>query len=450
MKRRSTLAVTVIVCILAVLALGMISCNATEPPDEPETEQEMPAAPEDQPGGEPETPAMPEKDPEKKEEGFMPLDENARRVVAAHNATGWQLYRALREEGKNLVISPWSIGAAMAMARAGARGETETEMANVLHLDLPREQLNNAQPALTGRLNRFEEVEAIQLNTANGLCLTLEGQMVSNTYKTLLQEKYDAEMFQAHDVGPINAWVAEKTNRKIEKILDRLSPYSLCVLLNAVYFKGLWAEQFDEEQTRNAPFHLTDEKSVTVPMMNQREDFVVTKLDGARAIRLPYKDDSLALVVILPDEVGGLDALEEALTPETLSQTLDDLDTGRAVKVMLSLPRFTVESDAELSAPFKSLGMQRAFSSERADFGGIIGKEDAEGVVWISQIKHKAVIEVNEEGSEAAAATAVEMRMTGMPVEPERFIADRPFLFLLTDRVTGAVLFLGRVVNPAL
>ena len=449
MNRKSTSIITGVACVLAVLALGMVSCNATDPPDEPETEQEMPAAPEDQPGGEPETPALPEKDPEKKEEGFMPLDDTARQVVAAHNATGWQLYRALREEGKNLVISPWSIGAAMAMARAGARGETETEMANVLNLDLPREQLNDAQPALTSCLNRFEEVEAIQLNTANGLCLTLEGHMVSDAYKTLLQEKYDAELFQAQDVGPINAWVADKTNGKIEKLLDRLSPLSVCVLLNAVYFKGLWAEQFDAEQTRDAPFHLTAEKSVTVPMMNQRADFVVTKLEGARAIRLPYKDESLALVVILPDEIGGLDAIEEKLTPDVLSQTLDELNTGTAGKVIISLPRFKVESDAGLIEPFQALGMQLAFSSERANFGGVIGREDAQGIVWISQIKHKAMIEVNEEGSEAAAATAVEMRMTGMPVEPERFIADRPFLFLLTDRVTGAVLFLGRVVNPA-
>ncbi len=372
-------------------------------------------------------------------------DEKA--VVQACNTTAIQLYGGLKKDSENLVISPFSIGTAMSMALSGARGDTEKEMMKVLNQTVPRERMDSAHSKILARLNRFEKGKDVVLSTANALCLTVDSALVHKDYRTLLSTKYNAEIFDAHNVGPINAWVAKKTHGKIDKILEKLSANSVCVLLNAIYFKGLWASQFDKKLTRPGEFFTTEGKTLSVPMMHQTAEFSVATRDGCMAVALPYKVDSLAMVVILPTERKGLPGIEKQLSAAFVQAVLDDLGKHHPTKVALSLPRFKIEFGADLIPAFQSEGMKLAFSAEKADFGGITGRDTSLGLIWIAQIKHKAFLEVNEEGSEAAAATAVELQTKSVP-RITRFLADHPFLFLLVDKATNAILFMGCVNDP--
>jgi serpin B len=366
-------------------------------------------------------------------------------VVAAYNQMALQLYAQLRRKPGNLVISPCSIGTAMAMVHSGARGETASEMAKVLNQTLPREQMDAANAALLERLNRRGDGDACQLSVANALCLTTGGQLVAQTYRDLLATHYSAEVFSGQNVTPINAWVAEKTEGKIDKILEGLSANSVCVLLNAIYFRGRWASEFDKARTRPGGFYTAPDAVISVPMMSQKADYSLVAGEDFQAISLPYKTQSLAMIVILPREKMGLAKMEEDLTLDSLQSTLKELRERPAHKVYLSLPRFRIEFGTSLIPAFKALGMKRAFSGEQADFGGITGRTDDLGRLWIAQIQHKAFLEVNEEGTEAAAAAAIEFASKS---EPGRFVADHPFLFLIVDTETDAILFMGRVTNP--
>lgn len=369
------------------------------------------------------------------------------RVIEAYNKTALQLYRRLKDEPQNLVISPYSIGTAMAMALSGARGDTEKEMAKVLNQTVSRERMNSANTKILDKMSRFQKEKDVVLSTANALYLTPDGALVCPEYKTLLSTEYHAEIFRAQNVSPINAWVAKKTQGKIEKILEKLSANSVCVLLNAIYFKGLWASQFDKRLTCPGKFHTIKDKTVSVPMMNQTAEYPLAEHDDFMAVAMPYKLDSLTMVVILPRKRNGLAQVEHKLSLETVQSVLRELETSRPTKVMLAMPRFKVESSASLVPALQSEGMKLAFSREKADFGGITGRDNALGLIWIAQIQHKAFLEVNEEGSEAAAATAVEFATRSAP-STIRFQVDHPFLFLLVDKTTDAILFMGCVNDP--
>lgn len=362
-------------------------------------------------------------------------------VVEGNTAFAVDLYKQLRGEEGNLFFSPYSVSLALGMTYGGARGNTAEEMAAALHFPANHEQLHPALERLNRKLAETATETGQKLEIANGLCLT--GGDVSPEYKKLLQERYDAELFRG-DVDVINAWVDEKTHGKIEKILEQLSANSVCVLLNAIYFKGLWENQFDEKQTRDAPFMMSPDKKVTVPLMHQKCELKVLRKEGFQAASLPYKGERMSMVILLPDEVTGLPALEKQLTEQNLRQWLAELDNTVANEIDVYLPKYKLETDYDLVDLFKTLGMQNAFKPEHADFQGMGWPK---GDLWISQIKHKAFVEVNEEGTEAAAATAVEM-ITKAAITPPPFRADHPFLFLIRDNQTGAVLFLGRLIDP--
>lgn len=369
------------------------------------------------------------------------------RVIEAYNKTALQLYRRLKDEPQNLVISPYSIGTAMAMALSGARGDTEKEMAKVLNQTVSRERMDSANAKILDKMSRFQKEKDVVLSTANALCLTPDGALVHPEYKMLLSTEYHSEIFRAQNVSPINAWVAKKTQGKIDKILEKLSANSACVLLNAIYFKGLWASQFDKRLTRPGEFHTTKDKTVSVPMMNQTAEYPLAEHDDFMAAAMPYKLDSLAMVIVLPRKRNGLAQVEHQLSLETVQSILRELETSRPTKVMLAMPRFKVESSASLVPALQSEGMKLAFSGKKADFGGITGRDNDLGLIWIAQIQHKAFLEVNEEGSEAAVATAVELQTRSAP-RITRFQVDHPFLFLLVDKTTDAILFMGRVNDP--
>ena len=375
-----------------------------------------------------------------------PLNEDEKSALAAYNQTALQLYKELRTESGNLVLSPYSIGTSMAMARTGARGDTETEMATVLNNPFGRERIDDANAGLTDRLDKRRRRRGSTLCAANAVCLTDET-AVAKGYRDLLQQKYAAEVFSGSSVRPINSWVADRTRGKIKGIIGDVPPASALVLLNAIYFEGKWASKFDPEYTQPAEFHTTADTSISVPMMMQTTKYRIHEEEDFQAISLPYRDTSLAMVVILPRERMGLASMEEELTIDSLQLTFTRLQSAHAGKVHLELPRFAFSYEADLIPPLQALGMTLPFSPSEANFEGITGVAGDSGRIWLGEIRHKAMLEVDEEGTRAAAATS-SMFLKKAEEQSRMFEVDHPFLFLIVEIKTNAILFLGRVTNP--
>jgi len=351
-----------------------------------------------------------------------------------------QLYRELSTDEGNLFFSPYSISSALAMTYAGARGNTAKEMAGVLHFNLGQTELHSAFKNLSKELTATARKSGQKLNIANALVLT--GGNVSGDFKSILKGNYDAEIFSG-GLDVVNGWVRKKTEGKIEQILEELSPNTVCVLLNAIYFKGVWERQFQKGSTRNAFFHLSAGKKANIPFMYQKNDFKIIIDNDFQALAIPYKGKDLSMVIVLPKAVDGLATLEKQLTGQNLGKWLDKLDNQENQRVKVYLPKFKLETKYDLVSPFQKMGMKDAFG-QAADFTGMGWKK---GDLWISQIKHRAFVDVNEEGTEAAAVTAVEMETKSMDLSPT-FRADHPFFFIIRDNRSGSVVFMGRMVNP--
>jgi serine protease inhibitor len=363
-------------------------------------------------------------------------------LVEGNTAFAVKLYRELGTSEGNLFFSPYSISSALGMTYAGARENTAKEMKDALSFELEQRQLHSSFKKLNQELTLNAHKAGQKLNVANGLCLT--GADVSKEFKALLKDNYDAEFF-AGGLDKINGWVKQKTEGKIEKILEKLNPNSVCVILNAIYFKGVWESQFKEAQTHDAPFTLSSTKQVKVPLMYQRSEFSILTKKDFQAAAIPYKGKRMSMIVLLPQDVDGLAKLEKQVTTQNLKQWLAELDEKPARETELFMPKFKLETGYDLVPPCKELGMKDAFDTGgKADFRGMGWPK---GDLWISQIKHKAFVEVNEEGTEAAAATAVEMARKCVRDYPI-FRADHPFLFMIRDNQTGSLLFMGRIVDP--
>jgi leukocyte elastase inhibitor len=411
-------------------------------------------------------------------------------LTRAYNASGQVLFRDFSAAPGNIVFSPYSIGTAMAMVLAGARGETEREMAAVLQHSLARAPINDANASAIAILNGYDKSEvppicppamrlagerceaepnpdsgcpfpagrvgeicvatprfapSAKLLVANALMLA--GGEVAKDYSALLKDRYAAEVFQRASLETVNGWVRQRTEGKIEKIIDKLSDV---ILINAVYFKSRWAVVFDKKLTKPEFFSLTRSRQEMVPTMLQRTNHAVVSREGYRAIRLPYAVRSLAMVIALPNEVEGLGDVARRLDQDELTQMLAALRKEPPRPVSLMLPSFKTEYAADLKGVFQKAGMTLPFDGRRSDFSGLTGVSPQLAPTTIDQIVHKAVIEVSEESTEAAATTAIGIRITSAapPVEPLQFRVDRPFLYYLVDDATGAVLFQGRVVDP--
>ncbi|MBT3199130.1 MAG: serpin family protein [Phycisphaerales bacterium] len=365
---------------------------------------------------------------------------SAATLVKGNTDFALKLYHQLSANEGNLFFSPHSISSALGMTYAGARGQTEKEMKAALSFELEQAKLHAEFKKLNAELASNARDAGQKLNIANALCLT-NGD-VSKDFEALLKGSYDAEIF-AGGLDRINGWVKKKTEGKIAKILDNLSANSVCVILNAIYFKGAWVSEFDKEHTRELPFKVSATKQVKTPLMYQKGKFKLLRKMGLQIAALPYKGKAQSMVVLLPEAVDGIGDLQKQLTALNLSLWLGELDKAREQTVQLHLPRFKLETSYDLVAPFKKLGMKNAFDTQ-ADFSGMGWKK---GELLIGQIKHKAFIEVNEEGTEAAAATAVEM-VTKSARRYPRFRADHPFIYLIRDNKTGSILFVGRMSNP--
>ncbi len=385
-------------------------------------------------------------------EGDVAMNADLRAVVEGNTRFALDLYARLgTEQDGNLFFSPGSLSTALAMTYDGAGGETAEQMAEVLHLRLPRERLHPAFAALQQTWEADGEGAGYRLSVANRLWGQRDFDFRAD-YLATTRQHYGAELARvdfARQAEParqrINAWVEEQTNGKIADLIPPgvLDAMTRLVLTNAVHFKGDWSEPFRKEATKDAPFHVSARERVEVPLMHRQGDYRYWAGDGLRALELPYGEGDLAMVVLLSDEIEGLPDLESRLTAEDLSRWLSGL---REREVRVSLPRFTLDSQFQLAEVLGAMGMPRAFTTGEADFSGMSSEEE----LSLSAVVHKAFVDVNEEGTEAAAATGIAVAATAFvePEEPAVFRADHPFLFLIRDSRTGSILFLGRLVDP--
>jgi serpin B len=371
-----------------------------------------------------------------------------------NTAFALHLYDQLRQEEGNLFFSPHSISTALAMTYAGAREETRDQMKAVLRFSMGGMAVHNAFSALEERLNGLRKQDGIELLTANSLW-PQAGEILEE-YLSIIDACYDAgikpvdyrnDASREQARKRINGWVAERTREKIQDLVPEgvLDALTRLVLVNAIYFKGDWALPFEEAATADGPFHLDPGNTITHPLMHQEARFGYGEQDDLQILEMDYEGGDLSMLVILPRRVDGLGAVEARLDPETLSEWGRRL---RRQKVDVYLPTFKMSAAFRLDQPLKQMGMTHAFDPAAANFAGIDGHPDR---LYITAALHQAFVEVNEAGTEAAAATAVAVgvRSLGPPKEIPLFRADHPFLFLIREKQTGALLFLGRVADPS-
>jgi serpin B len=371
-------------------------------------------------------------------------------VVDGSNAFAVDLYAQLRKQGGNLFFSPESISTAFAMAYAGARGTTAAQMASTLHFTLPPEKLHPAMGALLAGLNG--QHAGYQLRVADALWAEKDFTFLDDFLKVTSSD-YGAGFNRLDFRGApeaaratINQWVEERTEAKIKNLLPpgSITPVTRLVLTNAIYFKGDWQAQFDKTQTKDEDFHLSAAQMVKAPLMHLTSKLGYFNGGTFQAVDIPYNTADLSMIVLLPNETAGLPALEQSLTAANAKQWVSQLRPGS--RIVLTLPRFKMTQQFQLGGTLSAMGMAQAFERSSADFSGMTGKRD----LWISAAIHKAYIDVNEEGTEAAAATGIVMRPLAMarPQPPIVFRADHPFVFFIRDNRSGAILFMGRINDP--
>jgi serpin B len=374
-------------------------------------------------------------------------------LVDGNTAFALDLYRELRADEGNIFYSPYSLSVALAMTYAGARGETELQMADALSFYLAQDRLHPAfncldqELASRGEGAEGKDEEGFRLNIVNDIWGQRDFTFLTDFLDTLA-ENYGAGLRILDFIGEpeasriaINDYISEQTEGKIpdlipEGIIDHLTRL---ILTNAIYFNAAWQYPFGEEMTSEGTFHLLDGGEVTVPMMHQTESFGYAEGDGYQAVELKYDGEELSMVILLPG-AGQFASFETSLDAERLADIIDNLEPKH---VELTLPKWEYESSFRLKETLKAMGMPIAFTAS-ADFSGMTGKP----VLYIDEVLHKAFVSVDEAGTEAAAASAVIMKLTAMPTDTAVVKADRPFIFLIRDIKTGTILFLGRVVNP--
>jgi serpin B len=383
------------------------------------------------------------------EQASAPQPTDQAEAVSGSNAFAVDLYGQLRGQPGNLFFSPESISTAFAMAYAGARGQTATEMAHALHYSLQPESLHPAMGALLAAMNAPHA--GYELHVADALWAEQDENFLSS-YLKLVQSAYGAGLHKVDFKSSpetvratINHWVEQQTSNKIQDLLapGTLTPATRLVLTNAVYFKGAWLDPFRAEQTGEEPFHITAKQSVKTKMMNRTGSYSYYDGGWFQELELPYRANELSMIVLLPKKTDGLAELEKEFTAKSANEWIAEL--GPVEKVVLTFPCFTMTQQFELSKTLATMGMPLAFSSS-ADFSAMTGKPD----FTISAAIHKAYIDVNEQGTEAAAATAVVITEMAARVAPPPIVfdADHPFLFMIRDTKSGSILFLGRVTDP--
>jgi serpin B len=336
------------------------------------------------------------------------------------------------------------------MTYGGARGNTEKEMAKTLRFSLDQENLHSAFAQVESRLNKLQKAGNIKLSVANSLWPQQDYKFLDE-YLSLAKKHYGVSITpvdykRAREAARkmINKWVEDKTQDKIKDLIQPgiLDALTRLVLVNAIYFKGNWESQFKTDKTKDAPFHISSKKSVQAPMMTQKQKFKFANLGSFEILELPYVGNEMSMIVLLPEEIDGLKQLEADLSVENLKRWKSRLSKR---DVLVFLPKFKMTSMLRLDKTLVSMGMIDAFSIPKANFAGMDGNPNW---LYIAAVIHKAFVDVNEEGTEAAAATAVVMAREGVPAPPPTFRADHPFVFLIQENQTGSIFFMGRVTDP--
>ena len=389
-------------------------------------------------------------------------DIQAEKLAQSQNAFATDLYAQLHQNPGNLFFSPQSIATALSMTFIGSKGDTATEMAKVLHLqDLLSDNQNTTLAlrslvleAYAKQWKLFNEPlqDGLELHLANGLWVKANYPLNSEFIKAITESfKGSLEPVDfSNEIAArkkITGWVSDQTSDKIQNLIgpNAITPDTRLVLTNAIYFKAAWETQFRKEASRQEKFHVSLNKDVDAEMMKQTHFFGLAELEGFKLLVMPYKGGEASMLVLLPDKVDGLADLEKSLSAENLASWLEK---SRSVRVALSFPKFKNTSTLNLNNTLITLGMKKAFIVGQADFTGI-ANVPAEPL-YIGLVMHKAFVDVNEEGTEAAAATAVNIRAGAVmrPAEPFPFVADHPFVYVIRSNRTGNILFMGRLTDP--
>ncbi|MBU5593861.1 serpin family protein [Amphibacillus sp. MSJ-3] len=370
-------------------------------------------------------------------------------IIDANNQLGFDLLSTIEsDENGNTFISPTSLFMALSMVYNGADGETRQEMVDTLQLDeIEGDQLNQANASLLAIMN--DDSRQAELKMGNSIWLNQEFQF-QNDFLENNQHYYHAEMQEigvadGKSADQINKWVSEATNEKIDQIVDvPLNPDIVAMLINAVYFQGTWTYPFDENRTEEHAFHLEDGSTKNVPLMTLKKNFMYMENGDFQAISLPYGDDEeMSMQIFLPNEDKNIADLQDNLTNKDWKKWKSEFQEQEGT---IMLPKFQLEFEASLSKALESLGMKTAFDERQADFSKMV-EEDVQ--IWISEVKQKTFIDVNEEGTEAAGTTSVDIVTTSAQIDPPfEMKVDRPFFMTITDEKTGALLFMGTILNP--
>ena len=385
-------------------------------------------------------------------------------LVASNTTFAFNLYTQLKEqEPGNLFFSPYSLSLALAMTYAGARNRTAQQISQVLRL--PPQSATQIHPLFAQLQQGINQAQQhVKIHVANALWGE-ESHPFLPSFRELITQNYDANLnlidfnkaFATAHIK-INDWVKEKTQQKITQLLKPglIDSLTRLVLVNAIYFKGNWNSPFDNQQTKNVPFWLSSHKSTTIPMMRQENHFGYAENQLLQIVELPYvgsasDEDSLefsftpnrlSMIILLPRQRDGLTQLENSLNRQNLEIWLNQINWQ---KVKVALPKFKINIGFDLAKTLAAMGMPDAFNS-RADFSGIDGSR----TLYLKSVIHQAFVDVNEEGTEAAASTGVVATTRGIQPSTPLFLADHPFLFLITHKTSGSILFLGRLVKPVI
>ncbi len=375
------------------------------------------------------------------------IDVDFTSIIDANNQFALDYYSQISSNHthSNVFFSPWSISSAFAIVYEGARNHTAEEIRAVF--GFPEDDYQRQHGFQSIHKNLTEPNSEFSLNTANSLWIK-QGYQVRHDYIDTAETFYfstvdNADFASNQGINKINSWVSSKTQNKINELFESGSTDELTrlVVANAIYFNGEWVHQFSTHFTVDADFYVTPEKTVTVPMMDIVRHTILnyTKNDSVEILELPYKGDRISMLILLPKEIDGIKSLEKNLTYENLTQWKNNLSE---TDVLVYLPKFTVNTEYALHDDLQEMGMKIPFDEYDADFGGINDTEQ----IYIDQAVHKAFVNVNEHGTEAAASTGVELGFASAP--SAMFRADHPFVFLIQDHTTDQILFMGRIVDP--
>ena len=366
-------------------------------------------------------------------------------IATANNAFAFDMYSMIKSDVENIFFSPYSIFTAMAICYDGAEGSTKEQMSNVFYYPLSKPVLEGSTKEMIDTIN--SDNDAYDLETANALWV-LEEYPLNEQYVFNAENYYDG-MITPLDFGGqpeesrliINSWVEKKTNDKIKDLLAEgsIDGNTRLIITNAVYFNGIWLQEFEEAGTRKKVFYLSDGQEKKVDTMYAIETYNYGKDKNAQILELPYKGDDISMYIILPSK-NNIEEFENNLTLGYYNELKDNLNSD---EVKILLPKFTFEARAELNEPLQDMGIVDAFDSGMADFSGISASDG----LSISEVIHQAYIGVNEKGTEAAAATGIVM-VDSLPYYKYEFTADHPFMFFIEDKRTGCILFMGKVENP--